>query len=138
LRDSVAGSDFSYEDLAGDRSLSSRYSPKLVGSERLQDQDCYVVELTAKERGLAYPILKIWVSSWDFSALRVQKYSQNGRLLKTQEVLSFLTIKGRQVPAQIRMVDHLKGRSNTTFTIQTIEIDLDLAERRFSLEELTW
>lgn len=138
LKDSVAGSDFSYEDMAGDKSYASRYDAKIVGEESASGEPCVVLELKAKKPGLAYPLLKVWLALSDTSVRKMEKYSQNGRLLKTQEVLAVLKSAGRTIPSHAVMTDALKTKSKTTFTIARAELDVKVDAKRFSLEELTW
>jgi len=137
LKDSVAGSDLSYEDLAGDRSLAGRYTPKIVGAEPVAGEDCTVLELTARRPGLAYPLLRIWVAD-DGAGRKVEKYALGGRLLKTQEVLAVTRTAGRTVPTKVRMTDALKTRSSTVFEIRRQELDAPVDPARFRLEELGW
>ncbi len=137
LKDSVAGSDFSYEDMAGDRSLASRYSPRVIGQESLGGEACTILELRAKKPGVAYPLLKIWVTSGG-DGRKVEKYSQNERLLKTQEVLAVIKTAGRTVASKLALSDALKGKSKTLFELTKIELDIAVPPSKFSLEELTF
>lgn len=138
LKESVAGSDFSYEDMAGDKSYASRYEAKIVGEEAASGEPCVVLELKAKKTGLAYPLLKVWMAVSDASVRKMEKYSLNGRLLKTQEVLAVLNSAGRTIPSHVVMTDALKTKSKTTFTVARAELDGRVDAQRFSLEELTW
>jgi hypothetical protein len=138
LKDSVAGSDFSYEDMAGDKSFASRYTAKRVGDETVAGEPCAVLELRAKKPGLAYPLLKVWVSLKDYSGWKIEKYSQNERLLKTQEVQGVLRSAGRTLPSRAVMTDALKAKSKTVFEMSKAELDGKIDAGRFSLEELTW
>ncbi|MCF8346920.1 MAG: outer membrane lipoprotein-sorting protein, partial [Bacteroidales bacterium] len=47
LRQSVMGSDLSYEDMMDDRKLMEVYEATLVGQEEIDGRNTYVVELTA-------------------------------------------------------------------------------------------
>ena len=137
LKDSVAGSDFSYEDMAGDRSLASRYAAKIVGRETLGGEDCTILELRAKKPGLAYPLLKVWVTTAG-DGRKLEKYSQNERLLKTQEVQAVTKTAGRTVATKLVLSDALKGKSQTLFELSKIELDIVVPAAKFSLEELTF
>lgn len=138
LKDSVAGSDFSYEDMAGDKSYSSRFEPRILGEDTVAGEACVVLELTAKKPGVAYPLQKVWLSLSDYSGRKIEKYSQNGRLLKTQEVLEVMKLSGRTIPSKVQMSDALKVKSKTRFEILKAELDGKIEAKRFSLEELTW
>jgi outer membrane lipoprotein-sorting protein len=138
LRDSVAGSDFSYEDMAGDTSVASRYSASLAGEETVNGELCGILDLTAKKPGLSYPILRVWVSLKDFTGRKTEKYSQNRRLLKTEEVLQTTVVAGRTVATKAEMADAIKVKSKTLFLLSRIELDIKVPASKLSLEELTW
>ena len=138
LRDSVAGSDFSFEDMNGERGYASRYNPTIAGEENLNGAACTVLELNAKKPGLAYPYVKIWVATADSAVRRIEEYSQNKRLLKRQEVLAVKTIAGKTVPVEMVMSDLLKGKSKTTIKLDTVEWDKPLDAKLFGLAELSW
>lgn len=138
LKDSVAGSDFSYEDMAGDRSYAARYTPRIVAEETRDGVECAVLELKARKSGLAYPLLKVWIALSDFSVRKMEKYSLNNRLLKTLDVLAVIQSSGRTIPSKTVMADALKTKSKTLFEVSKAELDLKVDAKLFSLEELTW
>ena len=47
LRQSVMGSDLSYEDMMEDPHLPNLYSAKVVGEETYRERQCWVLELSA-------------------------------------------------------------------------------------------
>jgi outer membrane lipoprotein-sorting protein len=138
LRDSVAGSDFSYEDMNGERGYAGRYAPAIAGNANVGGETCVVLELSAKKAGLAYPFIKLWISDADGSVRRAEQYSQNKRLLKTQEITATITVNGKTVASEVVMTDHLKGKSKTILKLSKIELDATLDPKLFSLEELSW
>lgn len=138
LRDSVAGSDFSYEDMNGERGYAGRYTPSIAGSETIGEVTCTVLELTAKKAGLAYPFIKLWIAEVDGSVRKAEQYSQNKRLLKTQEILAVTLVNGRAMASEVVMTDLLKSKSKTTLKLSQLELNTKLDPRLFSLEELSW
>lgn len=138
LRQSVLGSDFSYEDMTGEKSLLDTYDVTMMGSESIDGHPCYTLELTAKSRDIAYPKEIIWVDKKLFVGRKVHKFSLSGKLLKEMTVKEIDEIEGDYVPTHIKMVDTMKKNSSTEFIIEEMEVDLRLDESIFSLEELTW
>src|SRR5512137_1277512 len=63
LRQSVMGSDLSYEDMMDDRKLTDIYSAKVAGNEIIDGRNTKVLELTAKVNDASYYKQKIWVDS---------------------------------------------------------------------------
>jgi len=63
LRQSVMGSDLSYEDMMDDRKLTDIYSAVISGRETVGDRETYVLELTAKVTDVSYYSRKMWVDA---------------------------------------------------------------------------
>ena len=61
LRQSVMGSDMSYNDMMEDRPIEELYKATIEGSVNLDGRDHWIIVLDAKVRGLSYPKRKSWV-----------------------------------------------------------------------------
>lgn len=138
LKESVMGSDFSYEDLTGEKSILDLYTVRLLGSETLAGGEQHVLELKAKGRGMAYPLQKLWVDAQVFIPRKAEYYALSGRLLKTLEVLETRQVAGRSVMSRAVMRDAMKKSSSTEFRVDRVKIDEPLPKNIFSLEALSW
>jgi negative regulator of sigma E activity len=138
LKDSVMGSDFSYEDLTGEKSLLDLYEVRLLGSEQVGGRRSFALELKARERGVAYPLQKLWVDAEEYLPLRAEYYALSGRLLKTLEVLETRRVSGRRVVSRAIMRDAMKKSSSTEFRLDWAKLDEKLPKNIFSLEALSW
>jgi outer membrane lipoprotein-sorting protein len=138
LKEAVMGSDFSYEDLTGEKSLLDLYEVRLLGSEKLQGREQHLLELKARGRGVAYPLQKLWVDAVEFIPRRAEYYALSGRLLKTLEVLEVRQVAGRSVMSRAIMRDALKKNSSTEFRVDRVKLDQPLPKNLFSLEALSW
>jgi outer membrane lipoprotein-sorting protein len=138
LKESVLGSDFSYEDLTGEESLLSRYEPRLLGSERLGDREHFVLELKARKRGAAYPLEKIWVDAERYVPSKAEYYALSGKLLKEMEVLEVKPVSGRFVLSRVIIRDRMKKDSSTELRLGRLRLDEPLPRDIFSLERLSW
>ena len=61
LRQSVMGSDMSYEDMMENREMLEMYDAEVTGKEDFNGRSCWIVQLNAKVRDVAYHSRKIWV-----------------------------------------------------------------------------
>jgi outer membrane lipoprotein-sorting protein len=138
LRDSVMGSDFSYEDLTGEKGLLDLYNVALEGTENLDGRDCFVLKLTAKKKGVAYPLQRMWVDAAEFVTRKASYFALSGKVVKEMEVKEIRVVSGKSVPTLLAIRDLMKGRSSTIFRIDKIAIDVPMDPRTFSLEELSW
>jgi outer membrane lipoprotein-sorting protein len=138
LKESVMGSDFSYEDMTGEGDLLDQYKVTLLGEETIDGRKHYHLELEAKKRGLAYPKQEAWVDAEYWVMTRAKSYSLSGRLLKEMELGDIRQVAGKYVPHYIIMRDAMKKNSSTEMRIEEIDLQADLPPNIFSLEELTW
>ena len=138
LKESVMGSDFSYEDMTGEGDLLDQYEVTLLGEETIESRKHYHLELEAKKRGLAYPKQEVWVDAETWVTTRADSYSLSGRLLKEMELGDIRQVAGKYVPHYVIMRDAMKKKSSTEMRIEAIDLQADLKPDIFSLEELTW
>lgn len=138
LRESMLGSDVSYEDLTGGRSLLDTYEVELEGEETIDGHRTWRVSMEARRRNVPYPRQTVWVDQELFIARRSEQFALSGRLLKTIEAGRVESVDGYPVPMRTVISDALKRNSSTTVEIDRIEIGLRLDDRLFSLEELSW
>lgn len=138
LRESMLGSDVSYEDMTGNRGILDTYRATLAGRETVRGFDCFVVDLEATSRDVAYPRQKVWVDSELFVMRRSEQYALSGRLLKEIVVTELMERSGLVFPAAMTISDTLKANSGTEFIVDEARIGIRLPPNIFSLEELTW
>jgi hypothetical protein len=126
LRQSVMGSDLSYEDLMEDPHLFDMYSAEIVGEEVYSDRPCWVLRLEAKDTSPAYHAREMWVDQERFVPLKESRFAKSGRLLKTTEVTRVERQEDRWVAREMVFKDVLKSGSGTTFVIESIQFDADI------------
>jgi outer membrane lipoprotein-sorting protein len=136
LRQSVMGSDLSYEDLMEDRRLQNDYDAEVVGEEDSGDRPCWVLMLTAKKEDVAYHSRKIWVDKERFVALREERYAKSGKLIKTTQIKEVRRIESRWFPVDIVFKDELKAGEGTEFIIESIEFNAHIPDYIFSKASL--
>jgi len=132
LRQSVMGSDLSYEDYLEDPQLHNVYEAQVEGSEPINGYDCWILQLTSKKDDVAYDTRKIWVDRQRYVVLKENRYAKGGKLLKTIEVKSLLKIKTRWYPERVVFKDVLKSGAGTEFTVDKIEFDVPIDPYIFS------
>jgi outer membrane lipoprotein-sorting protein len=132
LRQSVMGSDLSYEDLMEDPLLSGLYDPEIEGEEVVLERPCWVLRLTAKRDDLAYDSRTMWVDKERFVILREHRFAKSGKLLKTTDVIEVAEIDGRWLGKTIEFKDALKSGGGTTFIVDTIDFDQEIPEFVFT------
>ena len=136
MRQSVMGSDLSYEDMMEDPELLKLYHANVIGEEVILDRACWVLELTAKVKNVAYHSRKIWVDKERYVSLREDRFARSGKLLKTFEVKEIRRIQNRWVPTHMIFKDVLKSGKGTEFVIEDIEFNASIPEHVFTKASL--
>ena len=95
LRQSVMGSDMSYNDMMEDRPIDELYSATIEGSTLLNGRDHWIMVLNAKVKGLSYPKRRSWVDKEYLLPKKEELYAKSGKLLKTASLEGIKKIEGR-------------------------------------------
>jgi outer membrane lipoprotein-sorting protein len=123
LRQSVMGSDLSYEDMMEDPHLPNLYSATLASEEMVNGRSCWVIDLVAKKEDIAYHSRKIWVDKSRYAVLKENLYAKSGKLLKTMEVREVMEIQNRWMAKNLLYKDVLKDGGGTEFIVLSLELD---------------
>jgi len=128
LRQSVMGSDLSYEDMMEDPHLLNHYTGKIDGEEKLGDRTCWIISLTATSTDVAYQTQKLWVDKDRYIPLKKELYAKSGMLLKRMELSDVIQVQSRWFPKRILFKDVLKEGEGTEFIIEDIQFNAEIPD----------
>ena len=133
LRQSVMGSDMSYNDMMEDKPLQDLYEATLEGSININGRKHWIMLLEAKVKGLSYPMRRAWIDTEYLLPMKEELYAKSGKLLKTATMTGVKKIQGRWFPSRFIYKDELKRNSKgTEWVINEISFDIYIPESRFS------
>ena len=133
LRQSVMGSDMSYNDMMEDKPLTEMYEAKIEGSEIIDGRKHWILFLNARVIGLSYPKRRAWVDVEYLLPMREELYAKSGKLLKSTSMDGIKKVQGRWFPTRFIFRDELKRNSHgTEWIIDEIQFDVDIPDSRFS------
>ncbi len=136
VKQSMMNSDFSYQDLMDRNDFSEYYSAQLLGTETINGENNYVLELKAKKGSAPYRLLKLWVRQENFIPAKVEFYSGSGKLTKVSYETDLAVMDGRVVPTKIVFKDLGQKEHQTVLTIKSIRFTTEVPDRYFSLQYL--
>ncbi|MDR3170708.1 MAG: outer membrane lipoprotein-sorting protein [Treponema sp.] len=137
LKESMMGSDLSYEDTIDNEKLSVRYAPVLAGSETYNGRPAWVLYLTAKNlKRESYPKQKLWIDQENGDMLHSELFALSGSKLKESTLIRVETIGGRRFPVELEMRDLLRRGSKTTFVMRNVVLDKPIPDSVFSQRNL--
>ena len=136
LRQSVMGSDLSYEDMMNDADFESHYKATVTGSDTLSGRKCWILKLEAISDNEAYQVRLLKVDQERFIPLSEELYAKSGKLLKKMLLSDVKQVQGRWFPMKMVFKDVLKTGEGTQFIIETARLNEPVPEEYFSKASL--
>jgi outer membrane lipoprotein-sorting protein len=133
LKNSMMGSDFSYDDQTDRNKYHEIYNSTLIEETETE----YKLELIRKE-GIEAKYQKqiVWIDKKTLTLTKSEMYATSGKLLKEMLVDEIQKLGDRYYITKMRMVDMLKSDSYTELILTNIEIDPTIPDSIFSLRNL--
>jgi len=148
LRQSMMGSDFSYEDALESTKLLEKYAAQVVTEETIsvsfqkgeeqvtKQRPCYVIDLIAKVKDITYYKRRIWVDKEVFIPLMEELFALSGKKLKVMTMGDIKKIKGRFYPMYYTMKNLLRSDSLTEMFVTKAEFDIEVPPDTFTQRNL--
>jgi len=132
LRQSMMGSDLSYEDMMEDTKLSQAYAATLEGYEEFEGIRSAVLYLVAHDKETTYQTRKAWINAENKTVLKEERFAKSGKKLKSILFKDYEEIGDRMFPRIMIFKDLLKENTQTTYKFDVIEFDVEIPARYFS------
>ncbi len=129
LSGQVANGDIARANFSGD------YQARFLASEEADGEKLHVLDLTARDRTVAYRRVKLWVRQRDAWPVKAEFYSVSNRLLKSCTYGNYREAAGRMRPTRLVMTDALKQDEVSVMEYADIRAR-SLPDRVFSKEYL--
>ncbi|HPE86683.1 MAG: outer membrane lipoprotein-sorting protein [Bacteroidia bacterium] len=132
LRQSMMGSDLSYEDMMEENKLEDAYDAVVTGEEKIEQKRCYILELIANKKDVNYYMRKVWVDTERYIPMKEELYAKSGKMLKTTILSDIRQVDGRWYPYKIAFKDMLKSGEGTEFIVEEISFNKEIPEHLFT------
>jgi len=126
------GSDLSYEDMMENHGLIDMYKATVMGNEEIEGRPCWVVDLAAKDKDVAYHARRIWVDMERWLPLVEERYAKSGKLLKTTRIIEVFQVDGHWYPKKMTFKDMLSSGKGTEYIIDEIDFDVDIPDHKLT------
>ena len=136
LRQSVMGSDLSYEDMMEDRKMTEMYNAKIIGEETIDGRKTWILEMIAKVDDATYEKRKTWVDQERYIPLKEELFAKSGQLLKKIELSEVKQYGSRWYPTRMNYKDMLKEGKGTDFVVTEMQFDVKIPEYIFTKTSL--
>lgn len=131
------GSDFSNDDLVRESNLVRDYTQEIKGTEKLDGEDCWKVELIpTPEATVVWGKLEYWVRKKDFLPSKIVYYDEMEEVVRYMEFTGVKSFHGKTLPSVWTMHNMVKKGNSTTIKIDDIKFDINISDKVFSYQEL--
>ncbi len=128
----MLGSDFSYDDLVHETSITRDYEAKITGETTIDKLQCWVIELTPKKgHPVVYGKLIYYVAK-DFIPRKVDFISKKGILLKTMYMSQIKRMGDRKIPTYYLIKNKVKKGRKTEYWIIDAKFNISIPDTLFS------
>jgi outer membrane lipoprotein-sorting protein len=132
LRQSLVGSDFSYDDITSNEKRKEQYNINFKGIDTVLNQACYNLELTAKIEEVTYYKRELWIDKEYYYPLKEELYAKSGKIMKEITISDFEKIGDKNYPTKIRMENKLRQNTYTELILGNVKLDVSIPERIFT------
>lgn len=132
LRQSMMGSDMSYEDMMQASGWRKQYTGTIVAEEALPTGKAWKLELKANTPDVSYPKRLVWVDQATNIPVKQELYALSGMLLKTWTMSEIKTFGARQFPTKMVIEDKVQQNSKTELVFEDLKFAVALESEVFS------
>ena len=128
--DDFMGTDFTYEDVGGDRELED-YTYTLLAEENAEGAACYKIECKAKDKNVKNPRYIVWIRKDNFIMTKADFYDKQD-MLQRQLVCSGIEMVNGFWTTKKMTVKNVQTGHSTVLEIKDIEYGLPLQDSIFT------
>jgi outer membrane lipoprotein-sorting protein len=128
---SFMGTDLSFDDISSTDREASEDTNTLLREEKLNGNDCYVIQSVAKDASYQYSKAIQWVDKSSNIIWKMEMYDKKGSLLKRFEVKKVEDKQGRLTPMESIMTT-IPDNTSTTIYVDKIKYDDPVPEGAFT------
>jgi len=136
--DSFVGSELSFEDLRRER--LDEYSYKLIGEDKIDGQECYVIEAVPKneksQKISGYSRREIWIHKDNYINVQVKFYDKNNKMLKYFKASEIRKLSSGDWKAHQIYMENVQTSHKTILEYDDFKINQQIDDQIFSVRYL--
>ncbi len=137
MMQSWMGSDFTNDDLVKESSMADDYRQKLLGEEKIQNYDCYKIELVPHDDApVVWGKVVMWVSKEELYWLKAEFYDEDGYLVNTEILSDVKQMDDRKMPTRLEMIPADEEGNKTILIFNKIDFNVKIDESFFSQQNM--
>jgi len=132
MMQSWMGSDFTNNDLMKQNSIIKDYTHSFSGNEKIDNYDCYIVELKPlPDAAVVWGSIKIWIAKDNLNALKSEFFDTNGKVIKTETASDLKMMGGRLLASHLEMKSNIDDGHKTIIKVLHQEFNVNGIDLNF-------
>lgn len=131
------GSDYTHDDMINQSSIVVDYTHHIIGEEKIEGRECYMIELIPKEDApVVWGKIILWISETDYMVLKSEYYDEDEYLVKTELGKEIKNMNGRILPSVYEIIPAEEKDQKTVVIFNNIEFNAPISEGFFSIQNM--
>ncbi|HMQ48861.1 MAG TPA: outer membrane lipoprotein-sorting protein [Saprospiraceae bacterium] len=137
MMQSWMGSDFTNDDLVRQSSIVEDYKHTLKGTEKVEDRDCYKIELIPNaDAPVVWGKVVMWIDKTEYMQMKTEFYDEDGYLVNTMYGKKVKTLGGKLLPSVLEIVPADEEGHKTIVEYVSLDFKTVINESFFSVQNM--
>ena len=137
MADGWMGSDYTNDDILKESSMVVDFTHKIIGSETIENWDCWKIEMLPKEEAaIVWGKVIRWISKDENLMMKSEYYDEDEYLVKTEFGTDVKVMDDRKIPSKIEIIPADKDNQKTILIIDDIKFNVPLNDSFFSQQNM--
>ena len=137
MMQSWMGSDYTNDDLVKESSIVVDYTQKLLGKEKVRDQECYKIELIPlPDAAVTWGKVIIWITVEGYNQWEAEYYDEDTNLVNVMNAYNIKRMGDRDIPTKLEIAPVNKTGNKTILEINSMVFNQPISESFFSQQNM--
>jgi outer membrane lipoprotein-sorting protein len=137
MAQSWMGSDFTNDDLLKESSIVVDYNHKIIEEEKVNEFDCYKIELIPKpEAAVVWGKIITWIAKDKYYQIKAEYYDEIGTLINVQLSDEIEKLDDRTIPTKMTIIPQDKEGNETVLKLEEMVFNKDIPTSFFSQQNM--
>lgn len=129
------GTDLTNDDLIKQSSQVTDYTHKIIGSEKIENLECWKIELKPKEdASVVWGKIIILIDKNDYMQLKSEFYDEDDELINILLGTDIKTFGNRRLPSKMQFIPVDDAGNKTIIEYNTWNFDIKIPDNYFSIQ----
>jgi outer membrane lipoprotein-sorting protein len=131
------GSDYTNDDMINQRSVVVDYTHEITDKAKLEDRECFIIELIPKEDApVVWGKIIFWITQTDDNILKAEYYDEDEYLVKTELGKEIRNMSGRIIPTVYEIIPAEEEGQKTVVNMKSIKFNAPIDDSFFSIQNM--